>query len=131
MNKLISKRTFARSFGAIFGPDTQPSAEELDLFWQLLVHKGGRAVFHRLIGYIPEREKHRERWVGALRASAVPLGLINGSVDPVSGAHMVRRYREVVSRQHYIVELARIGHYPHVEAPAESLAAYRRFLATI
>ena len=75
-----------------------------------------------------DRKTHRERWVAALQQSNVPIGLINGSVDPVSGAHMVARYREIVSPDHFIVELPKIGHYPQVEAPDEVLEAYRRFL---
>jgi len=75
-----------------------------------------------------DRKTHSERWVDALRDSGVPICLINGSTNPVSGANMVERYREIVSRGHFIVELPMIGHYPQVEAPAEVLEAYLRFL---
>jgi pimeloyl-ACP methyl ester carboxylesterase len=57
--------------------------------------------------------------------------VINGSVDPVSGAHMVARYREVVSPEHFIVELPSIGHYPQVEAAEQVLQAFRRFLGQV
>jgi N-acyl-D-aspartate/D-glutamate deacylase len=54
--------------------------------------------------------------------------LINGSIDPVSGAHMVARYRELVARgdtaPNAIVELSDIGHYPQVEAPERVVEAY-------
>ncbi|MEM7135236.1 MAG: alpha/beta hydrolase [Myxococcota bacterium] len=129
--KLLSKKGFTRSFSAVFGPDTKPSPQDIDAFWQLINHNGGKQAFSRLIHYMPERERYRDRWVRALRDSAVPLGLINGSVDPVSGAHMVTRYREVVSKDHYIVELPRIGHYPQVEAPDAVLDAYLRFLQSV
>jgi pimeloyl-ACP methyl ester carboxylesterase len=128
INKLTTKSTFDRSFSAIFGPDTKPSPEELDAFWTLINYNGGRHGFHNLITYMTDRKTHRERWVDALQNSVVPIGLINGSVDPVSGAHMVERYREVVSRNHFIVELPTIGHYPQVEAPADVIDAYLRFL---
>ena len=45
------------------------------------------------------RAKHRTRWVDALRLGEqetkrpVPCILINGPADPVSGAHLVQRYR--------------------------------------
>jgi len=130
VNMLSTKRTFDRAFRAVFGEGTKPTAEELDAFWRLINHNQGKMVFHRLITYIADRKEHRERWVEALRQSVVPIGLINGSSDPVSGAHMVEHYRRVVSRDHFIVELPTIGHYPQVEAPTEVLAAYRRFLST-
>ncbi|HSN84674.1 MAG TPA: alpha/beta hydrolase [Polyangiales bacterium] len=128
VGRLSTKRTFDRSFSAVFGPDTQPSPEELDAFWALINYNQGKHVFYDLITYMTDRKKHRERWVKALRESVVPIGLINGSVDPVSGAHMVERYRELVSPDHFIVELSRIGHYPQVEAPERVAEAYLRFL---
>ena len=78
-----------------------------------------------------DRKTHRQRWVSALQQSAVPIGLINGSVDPVSGAHMVERYREIVSRDHFIAELPAIGHYPQVEAPDAVVEAYLQFLRQV
>lgn len=131
INKLSTKRTFDKSFSAIFGPNTKPSPEDLDAFWQLINYNDGKNGFHNLITYMTDRKTHRERWVEALRDSVVPIGLINGSADPVSGAHMVERYREVVSGDHFIVELPTIGHYPQVEAPAEVVEAYLRFLRQI
>ena len=115
----------------MFGPQTKPSPEELESFWSLVNVRDGKHVFHNLISYMSDRKRHRERWVGALQNSVVPIGLINGSADPVSGAHMIERYREVVSRDQFTVQLAQIGHYPQVEAPNEVLEAYLRFLRSI
>lgn len=128
INQLSTKRTFDKSFSAVFGPRTKPSAEELDAFWGLIQHNDGKHVFHNLITYMSDRKVHRERWVRALQQSVVPIALINGSADPVSGRHMVAHYREVVSSDHFIRELADIGHYPQVEAPGAVLEEYRRFL---
>lgn len=129
LSAVLGKRSFARSFSAVFGPETKPSAAEIDAFWSLISHDGGRIVFHKLIGYMAERRAQRERWLGALREACCPVQLINGSADPVSGAHMVARYRELVRADDAITELPRIGHYPQVEAPAAVVAAYRAFLA--
>jgi len=128
VNKLSTKRTFDKSFSAVFGPNTKPSKAELEGFWKLINYKGGKHVFHNLITYMNDRKQYRERWVGALKQSTFPIGLINGSMDPVSGEHMVARYREIVSGDHFTVELPAIGHYPQVEAPAEVAEAYLRFL---
>jgi len=49
-----------------------------------------------VIGYIAERKLYRERWVGALRKTDVPIRVINGPADPVSGRHMIERYRELI-----------------------------------
>jgi pimeloyl-ACP methyl ester carboxylesterase len=52
--------------------------------------------------------------------------LINGLVDPIAGASIVARYRELVPKPD-IVELADVGHYPQVEAPDRVAAAALEF----
>ncbi|MGB0669758.1 MAG: alpha/beta hydrolase, partial [Porticoccaceae bacterium] len=94
----------------------------------LINFNNGKHVFHNLITYMSDRIQHRERWVSALQTSSIPLALINGSVDPVSGSHMVARYRELDCRLDYCAELAKIGHYPQVEAPEDVLTHYQIFL---
>jgi pimeloyl-ACP methyl ester carboxylesterase len=114
-NKLFSRNKFDTTFCKIFGADTQPSVLELDQYWQLINFNDGKHIFHNLITYISDRKQHRERWVAALQQAGIPLALINGSVDPVSGRHMVARYRELTCRLDYLAELPTIGHYPQVE----------------
>lgn len=128
VNKLTSKSQFKRSFSAVFGPHTKPSDEEIDIFWDIITYKDGKRVFHELISYMRDRRVHRERWLDALRNSCVPLQLINGSLDPVSGAHMVMRFRELGCMALDIVELPDIGHYPQVEAPDKVRNALISFL---
>ena len=126
--RLFGKKQFELSFTAVFGSATRPSQTELDGFWQLMSLRHGNHLLHKLIHYMADRRSHRERWLLALRDSCVPVMLINGSADPVSGAHMVTRYRELVRGGDTIVELAAIGHYPQVEAPAAVASAYHEFL---
>ena len=114
----MNARSFRRPFAAVFAAASQPSAADLDDAWALLAAGGGtHRIAHRLLGYMAERRRHRARWVGALTASPVPVRLINGADDPVSGAHMAARYRELVPDPD-VVSLAGVGHYPQLEAPA-------------
>lgn len=124
--KLFDRRRLAQNFAKVFGPATQPSEAELDTFWELIRHNDGQRVMHRLIHYILDRREHRERWVGAMQRTALPLRLIDGPADPISGAHMVVRYRELIP-QPDTVELDGIGHYPQVEAPELVLDHYLAF----
>jgi pimeloyl-ACP methyl ester carboxylesterase len=130
LSRLMSRRGFGKSFAAIFGANTQPGAEELDAFWELVRYNKGTRIMHQLIRYMPERIRHRDRWVGALQNTHVPLRVINGPDDPVSGAHMVARYRELV-RNPDVVSLPGIGHYPQTEDPAGVLKAVFDFHARI
>ena len=125
----------ARTFGRddlvkhviqIYGPCTHPSESALDDYWSLIASNRGNRILHKLAAYVPERIARRERWVGALQQGGVPLRLINGAVDPVSGAHVVARYHELVPDAD-TVTLQGIGHYPHTEAPVQVLRHYLAF----
>ena len=126
VGRLLTQRSFRRSFREIFGPGTQPTDAELGEYWALVEHNGGTRISHKLIGYMRERRRNRERWVGAMERTHIPLRLINGAADPISGLHMAERYRELIPNPD-VVLLERIGHYPQVEAPAEVLEAYLAF----
>ena len=73
-----------------------------------------------------ERVQYRERWVGALQAAKIPLCFINGVADPISGQHMVDRYRELIPNPQ-VVELKDIGHFPLIEAPKAVLQHFGDF----
>jgi len=131
LNRLTGFSKFSRNFSSVFGPQTKPTEQELLHFWWLINFNNGKHIFHNLITYMRDRLEHRDRWVNALQKSTVPLGLINGSVDPVSGAHMVARYKELECRLDYLAELPLIGHYPQVEAPAEVIKHYQEYLESL
>jgi pimeloyl-ACP methyl ester carboxylesterase len=130
LGRAMSERGFRQSFVPIFGPQTHPTDEELSTAWALIAHNHGQRIMHLLIRYIPERRRFRERWVGALQHAAVPLRFINGPEDPVSGAHMAARYRELVPHPDVVV-LDGIGHYPQLEAPERVLDAYLAFVTPL
>lgn len=124
--RFIGATQFARSFAALFGPETKPSPAELDETWQLVSHDGGARLAPKLLSYLEERRVHRARWVDALCRAPCPLRLVVGTADPVSGASLVARYRDQVPSPD-IVELARIGHYPQLEAPGAVVDACEAF----
>lgn len=125
--RLSSYRTFAATMRRIWGA-TPPPDEELRACWRLVTESDGMRVMPKLIGYIEERKRNRERWVGALVETTAPLRFVNGLRDPISGAHMVARYRELIPRPD-VVELPDVGHYPQLEAAPRVEAAVLEFLA--
>lgn len=123
--RLINEGMFARSFSAIFGQASRPGPAELAAYWQLASRGDGLRSVHKIIGYMDEREKYRQRWVSALQETDVPLRFICGTLDPVSGRAMAERYRELIPEPDLVI-LDGIGHYPQLEDPA---AVVREFLA--
>jgi pimeloyl-ACP methyl ester carboxylesterase len=126
VSKMLTEHGFRTSFCRVFGPNTQPSFDELAEFWQLIAYNGGADLAHRQMRYLKEREEQRERWVEALQRSRVPLRFVCGKLDPVSGMPTVQRYRELVPNPDVVV-IQGVGHYPHLEAPAETLQALQEF----
>ena len=114
--KGLSKRSLAKNLTQVFGPGTPPSESELDAFWEIINYKNGKRCFHRTIHYMKDRIENRERWVNSLINTQTPVKLINGPEDPVSGRHMVERYKELIPDPKYVF-LDNIGHYPNMEAP--------------
>jgi len=124
--RLSTRTSFAVSMRRIFSRERPPLPAELDSFWTLVTHGGGRAVLSDISRYRHERRRQRERWVGALQAARVPLRLIVGMADPIAGAAMAQRYRALMPGPD-VVELPGVGHYPQMEAPARVLEAYAAF----
>ena len=104
------------------GGRAPPDDADIDAFWTLLAHGDGRQAMPRLIRYIDERRANRDRWVGALTRTAIPLTLVDGTDDPIYGGHMVSRFRQLVPHA-AVVELAGVGHYPQIESPGAVLTA--------
>lgn len=126
VGRLFNREKLKKNFNQIFGPTTLPTEEELTSFWTLISANGGKYVFHLLIRYMQERKENRERWVGALQKANIPLRLIDGVYDPISGQNMVDRYRALVPNPD-VIELKNIGHFPLIESPNEVVNHYREF----
>lgn len=122
----LNEHKFSKSFSEVFGPDTQLSSDNLADFWHLIELNNGHRLAHRLLQYIPERKKHRARWLKAMQSTKVPMRLIDGLEDPVSGRHMLERYCELIPNAD-VVGLEGIGHYPQLESPGAVLAAFLDF----
>ena len=130
IGRIMSRESLRKAFDEIFGPDTKASEAEIDTHWALLKENNGNRIFHKLLHYIPERREHRQRWVGAIQDATIPIGLIDGGADPVSGKHMYDYFKEMAP--HATAHLLEtIGHYPQTEDPASVARLFLKFHDTI
>lgn len=125
--KLSSYSRFAKSMRSICS--AQLSEQHLQAHWQTIIRADGRLVMPKIIQYIRERKEYRLRWLGALQNACIPLCLINGVVDPISGARIVKRWRELLPNTK-VVELDNVGHYPQWEDPVTVLLEVHAFLSS-
>lgn len=124
----LSRKVLESTINEMFGPNTKPSRDLMTRFHQILEFNDGKRVLHKVGRFLADRYTHRNRWVRAMRQTAVPMRLIDGPVDPNSGAHMARRYAEVIPEADVVMLADDIGHWPQLEAPREVL---RHFLAHV
>ncbi len=97
-----------------------------DVHRYIMNYKNGRSNMHRLIKYIRDRREHRERWVGAIQKAEIPIRLIDGPLDPVSGGHLVEYYNKMIPSPDTVV-IEGAGHWPQTENPEEVLRCYLEF----
>ncbi|MBH0038471.1 alpha/beta fold hydrolase [Pseudoalteromonas sp. SWN166] len=124
--KLMNKQKFANNLVTIFGKNTPPTTQIIDTLWELLIYKDGLAVMPKLISYIKQRQQNRERWVGAIVNSHIPLTFIAGAEDPISGKHMIEHYKKLIPNAR-VQEFVELGHYPQVEDANAITQAYLSF----
>ena len=121
LSALIDEQAFVAGLRPTFAEGFDAAADS-SAIWRSVEHGGGARIMHLLIGYVRDRERHRDRWVGALERTPVPLSFVWGMRDPVSGAHMAQRIRERLPRAPFTA-LADDGHWPALEAPQQVIAA--------
>ncbi|EDY87538.1 hydrolase, alpha/beta fold family [gamma proteobacterium HTCC5015] len=112
----LQKAHLAKAMQAIAGVENPPDANTIESWWASIQHNKGKRVMHRIAGYMAERETQQQRWSDALAHANIPLAMINGTLDPISGSEMVKVYERVVPNPR-IVRLPTVGHYPQIEAP--------------
>lgn len=130
LSRFVTQDSMTKGLAAVFGADTQPSAALNEAFWSAIIGVNDKRAISRRLRYMAERRQNADRWVGALVQPDVPMMLINGTADPVSGAHAADGFDELVKHAE-IVRLDGIGHFPQIEAPAETLAAFQGFHAKL
>jgi pimeloyl-ACP methyl ester carboxylesterase len=126
--RVTSRPFFLRQFSGLFSPDHPLTPEEAEDQWALITHDGGHRIAHRTIAYMDERERHAERWHGAVAAWPGPLSFAWGMLDPVARPAVLAGLRELRPAAP-VTELPRLGHYPQIEAPGEVVAALEAALS--
>jgi pimeloyl-ACP methyl ester carboxylesterase len=122
----VNEELFVASLRPTF-PDHYDAAADSAAIWRTASRDDGHRLMHRLIRYIADRREHRDRWVGALESTDLPVAFVWGMLDPVSGAHMAERIRKG-SPDARLLALDDVGHWPQLEAPervAEALLLRR------
>jgi pimeloyl-ACP methyl ester carboxylesterase len=123
LSALLNAQLLTAALAPSFAPAYDAEADSADI-WRATSRAGGERIAHLLIGYLTDRERHRERWTSALEQTDVPLAFAWGMLDPISGAHMAERIRERLPAAPFEA-MPEVAHWPPLEAPERVLAAAR------
>ena len=88
--------------------------QELEAMWALMVWNDGKNRLAKIIGYVRERAKFRERWIGALNRLDIPVTLLWGREDPVAVAAIAEKLKDEIPGAE-LVWLEGVGHYLQLE----------------
>ncbi|NWV33590.1 MEST protein, partial [Grantiella picta] len=131
----LSKFPFFPGLGQFLGPTHSPPRLNTGISNSRLGSTSRQCPLHNnelffsILQYINQRKKHRERWVGALMSTSVPLHLIYGPLDPVNPhPEFLQLYKKVLPTSTVSVLDDHISHYPQLEDPTGFLNAYLNFI---
>lgn len=123
--RFLPRGPFLKTISKLFG-DRKPEPEALRALWSVSEGINGRASLARRSQNMRDRRQHAQRWVRALQETNIDMCMINGVMDPISGAHACDAIeREIPSIS--IVRLEGVGHFPLIEAPARCVEHLLRF----
>jgi len=103
-------------------------SEQVDAMWEQILYLDGHKRLSQVASYLRERTRFEDRWISALRTSEnLPLHLLWGNRDPTSTIEIAERLAHQIPGTE-LTRLFRVGHFPPIEAPAETANAITSWL---
>ncbi|MDT8408249.1 MAG: alpha/beta hydrolase [Wenzhouxiangellaceae bacterium] len=124
--RVASEAMFRWQIKKILGTAIPPS--ELEAMWALMQHNDGIARLPRIIHYIDQRYRYYPRWTDPLARLDIPVLVLWGQRDPVAVAAIGQRLAETIPGA-TTCRLDSIGHFPMLEAPAQTAGAVEDWLS--
>lgn len=118
LGKAMNEKTVTRSWSEVFSAAHPLDPEVASTFWEVLAREGDSRELRRLLHFVPERAANANRWDEALTATEVPIGLVWGVEDLVSGSDAALVPERIPEASLEILE--DVGHAPHMEVPSEA-----------
>lgn len=127
LSNLLTKKKLEKSVKSVFGPNTQPTNQLINQFWDILNYNDGKSIAYLIGRLVFDKLNHQERWISAMQNTKISMCFINGPFDPNSGIHMANRYKELIPDPNVKLLAQDIGHWPQIEDPSGVLSYYQEF----
>jgi len=112
--RLASKSTLTRNFKRIYSDASKVDLSEVDTIWEMMLYKNGRKVLSKVSGYINQRYKNWDRWIGALKETDLPIHVLWAEDDPVAVVKMAHVIHDETKNSTKTI-LPNLGHFPMLE----------------
>ncbi len=122
LSSQITKGMLVSGLNKLLATGHQISDEEGNELWKGVARANGNKLLHALLHYMPERKLKGADWEHCMETAKLPITLIWGVDDPVSGDHVLQRAKSRLPEAR-VVALTGVGHYPQLEAADEVAAA--------
>lgn len=122
----ISQPMLEASLASLF-PARPPAPERITDLWKAISRDEGQLLWPEHLVYMQERAEQGSDWVDEMRRTLTPMSFIYGLADEISGAQILTRAGSDLLGSDRI-GLDGLGHYPHVESPADFASALRATL---
>ena len=120
--RLSSYRVFRHQYPRVYAQPETFDENHYRQQWSLILNNNGRQTLAKIAGYMKERKRRGDRWLGPLHHAQLPLKLIWGRLDPIAVfaiAEQLQANNPCVS----LTALDDVGHYPQLEA-ADQVAEF-------
>jgi len=94
---------------------------------EILTYQNGNLRIPNVYAYVRERYLHKERWLGSLRSTQIPVQFIWATGDPVANHDMGKALAAMVPQARY-TEVEGIGHFIPIEAPGIVATVFQAFI---
>ena len=118
LGRAMNEKTVTRSWSEVFSDQHPLDAHVAALHWRALQENGSQRELRRLLHFVHERATNARRWDDALGKAEIPIRLIWGVEDLVSGSDAELVSTRLPDAQLQVMQ--GVGHAPHIEAPLEA-----------
>lgn len=123
MNRLLPRSMIESSLHNVYGDPSLVSTELVDRYYELTLRKGNRAALAERFSQMQVRDDVRD----LVKALTIPALIIWGDQDRLIPLHVGEAMASDFPDSE-LVRFSHLGHVPHEESPAETLAAVKSFL---
>jgi len=119
--RLSSYRVFRLQYPRVYANPESFDEEHYRQQWALILNNNGRQTLAKIAGYMKERVRNEERWLGPLHRAKLPFKTIWGRLDPIAIYAIAQRLK-TQNPNVSLKTLDDVGHYPQLEAPGRVAA---------